>query len=158
MLTDGSMLTLPQLSASLTLKDPTPALQAPGTQPWLHCQTQRNLFKDRVGIPGKDWSVGLRKFFPSVSLVENSSFRSLIILIFNSEFEKYLYSKNINLWWKLKLIWVSCRVAKCIQLNLFLNLLTFNHPHAFCAVHSSQLCLSRATLSPISLKLDLPFL
>ena len=32
MLTDGSMLTLPQLSASLTVKDPPPALQACGAQ------------------------------------------------------------------------------------------------------------------------------
>ena len=32
MLTDGSMLTLPQLSASLTVEDPPPALQACGAQ------------------------------------------------------------------------------------------------------------------------------
>ena len=91
MLTDGSMLTLPQLSETLTLKDPPPALQAPGAQALTSLLDSETLVHRQGRGPREGLVSGSEKtVFPSVSLVENSSFRSLIILIFNSEFEKYL--------------------------------------------------------------------
>ena len=86
MLTDGSMLTLAQLSASLTVKDRPPALQSPGAQTFptlIYLPDSDTCSQTGLGPQGVTFSVVLRKLsFPQSLWQKILVWKILVILMY----------------------------------------------------------------------------